>query len=211
MVDLYLQEFLTVAVVHFLAVASPGPDFAIILKQSVNHGRVTGLWTALGIGSGILVHVGYCILGIGLLIASSQVAFDVVKYLGAGYLFYIGLCAIRAERHAPLEVASDKANTPSARQSFLLGFMTNALNPKATLFFLAVFSVTISSATPNAVKFLYGLWMAVITAAWFSCLSLFFSRNKVRSAFHKFGHWFERIMGLALILLGAKLALTSIK
>ncbi len=63
---MYWTEFLTVALVHLLAVASPGPDFAIVLRESVSNGRHAGIWTALGVGSGILLHVGYCLLGIGL-------------------------------------------------------------------------------------------------------------------------------------------------
>ena len=68
----YYSEFLTIAVIHFLAVASPEPDFAVTLRESITHGRIAGLWTSLGIGIGILVHVAYCILGLGLVIPQSK-------------------------------------------------------------------------------------------------------------------------------------------
>ncbi len=203
----YSNEFLAIALIHFLAVASPGPDFAIMLKQSISYGRKSGLWTSFGIGMAIFLHVSYCVLGLGIVISKSIIAFNVVKYLGALYLVYIGFAAIKSK---PTEVKTDDVvlkKMPSPFNSFWSGFMTNALNPKATLFFLAVFSVTVSPRTPAIVKIGYGVWMAFATIVWFSSLSYLFSRDKVRSGFKRFGHWFERSMGIILIALGIRLAL----
>lgn len=207
----YFIEFITIALVHFLAVASPGPDFAITLRQSVCYGRQSGLWTSVGIGLGILVHVAYCILGLGILISKSILAFNMVKYAGALYLMYIGVCALRSKPQEKLPELSSSAECSTAYRSFVIGFITNALNPKATLFFLAVFSVTVSPNTPILLKIGYGLWMAFATTVWFGALSIFFSKRSVRSLFQKFGHWFERSMGAILIALGIKLALTPSK
>jgi len=99
-------EFMQVAVAHALAVASPGPDFALVLRQSVAHGRRTAMWTSLGIGTAILVHVAYALLGLGLLVRGSETWFNVVKYAGAGYLAWIGFQALRA-RPAPEVVAAE--------------------------------------------------------------------------------------------------------
>src|SRR5215216_4944825 len=79
----YWPEFLSVAIAHLLAVASPGPDFAIVLKQSLAHGRRTAIWTSVGIGSGILLHVSYSLFGLGLLIRGSEFWFNAIKYAGA--------------------------------------------------------------------------------------------------------------------------------
>ncbi len=207
----YLTEFLTIAIVHFLAVASPGPDFAITLRQSISYGRQSGLWTSLGIGLGIFVHVAYCILGLGLLISKSILAFNLVKYIGALYLIYIGIAALRTRPQKELPKAVLAKSIPSSYKSFSAGFITNALNPKATLFFLAVFSVTLSATTPVLLKIGYGLWMAFATTVWFSTISIFFSKQSVRNLFQKFGHWFERSMGVILIALGIKLALVRAK
>ena len=81
----YWSEFLLVALVHLVAVASPGPDFAMVLRQSVIFGRRPAIWTSLGIGTGIFLHVAYSLLGIGLLVRSSVLAFNVLKWLGAIY------------------------------------------------------------------------------------------------------------------------------
>ena len=85
----YLDEFLIIALVHLLAVASPGPDFAIILKQSIRYGLSTALATSLGIGVGILVHVAYSLVGIGVIIASNDIAIYAIEiYCGGLFLLY---------------------------------------------------------------------------------------------------------------------------
>ena len=77
----YLDEFLLIAIAHFFAVASPGPDFAIVLKQSIQQGRNNALWTSAGVGLGIFVHVAYCLLGVALVLANSPELFTILKYV----------------------------------------------------------------------------------------------------------------------------------
>lgn len=209
-----LVEFAKITVIHLCAVASPGPDFAIVLKQSIVHGRKTAVWTSLGIGTGILLHVSYSLLGIGLLVKSSSVAFAVLKYTGAAYLAWIGVKALlskAAMREDVTGVSLSVQAVPAARSAFGLGFLTNALNPKATLFFVAFFSVIISASTPLWVRAGYGVWVAVMTMAWFTLVSLAFTRPSIRRRFLKSGHWFDRAMGLLLIALAVKLALAGIE
>jgi RhtB (resistance to homoserine/threonine) family protein len=207
----YLSQFLTIAIVHLLAVASPGPDFAIVVRQSVTYGKSTALWTSLGVGTGILLHVFYSLLGIGVVVSQSIVAFTVMKFLGAAYLVYIGIKAIRTKPSSSSVSAIKEAQVPTIRRAFWTGFLTNGLNPKATLFFLSLFTVVIASHTPVAVQLFYGVYMAFATALWFSGISLLFGQDRVRNLFNKFGHWFERFMGGALLLLGLELAITSQK
>ncbi len=211
----YWPEFLTVVTVHLLAVASPGPDFAVVVRQSLSFGRKEAIWTSVGVGIGILIHVTYSLLGLGLLISQSVIAFNVLKVFAVGYLLFVSWQCLKATPQ-PLQLAqSDNPNsrllsTQSGLACFRLGFLTNALNPKATLFFVALFSVIISPETPAAVQLFYGLWMAFATALWFIGLSLFFSHSRVRSLFSRFGHWVERVMGGALLLLAGKLAFSTI-
>lgn len=205
----YATQFLTVAFIHLLAVASPGPDFAVVIRQSVGYGRVTAIQTSVGIGCGILIHVFYSLLGIGVIISQSITAFTVMKYIGAIYLFYIGIRAIQTK---PLNLSfneKEDCTLPSAWKAFLTGFFTNGLNPKATLFFLSLFTVIIDHSTPLKIQAFYGLYMAFATMLWFSFVSLIFGHEKVRKLFRKAGHWFERVMGFTLIVLGLKLALSS--
>jgi len=207
----YLTQFMTIAVVHLLAVASPGPDFAIIVRQSITYGRRTALWTSLGIGCGILIHIGYSLLGIGLIVSQSIALFSVMKIIGALYLIYLGTKAIRAKpiNSAEIYTRHNQKNLPTTLQALRTGFFTNGLNPKATLFFLSLFTVVIDPATPLTIQAGYGLYMAVATGVWFSGLSLLFGHSAVRRRFLQIGHWFDRLTGVVLIGLGLKLALTG--
>jgi len=205
------MEFMTVALVHLLAVASPGPDFAVVVRESVTQGRRVGSWTALGVGCGIFVHVAYSLLGIGLIVSQSIVLFNLFKWLAAGYLLYLGWRALRA-RPMSLDTA-DEVDTTSDRspwQAFVVGFVTNGLNPKATLFFLSLFTVVISADTPPWVQAGYGVYLAGATALWFLLVAWLFSRGRVRSGCARMGHWFDRLTGAVLIGLGVRLAVSEI-
>ncbi|HAQ49498.1 MAG TPA: lysine transporter LysE, partial [Glaciecola sp.] len=90
-------EFITIAGVHLIAVASPGPDFAIVLKQVINQGRRAAIFSSVGIGLGIMLHVMYSILGLSLLIKNTPVLYNIMLYAAAGYLFYIGVLAVRSQ------------------------------------------------------------------------------------------------------------------
>ena len=207
---MYWTEFLTVALVHLLAVASPGPDFAIVLRESVSNGRHAGIWTALGVGSGILLHVGYCLLGIGLIVSQSIVLFNLLKWLAAAYLIYIGIRALQARPADPASAELAPLATRSPRVAFVRGFVTNGLNPKATLFFLSLFTLVISPQTPLLVQAGYGLYLALATALWFCAVALLFSQARVRRGFVRLGHWFDRLMGAVLVGLGIKVAFSEL-
>jgi RhtB (resistance to homoserine/threonine) family protein len=209
--DLWM-EFGKVAAAHMLAVASPGPDFAIVLRQSLTFGRRTAIWTSIGIGTAILLHVGYSLLGIGLLLKSSEVWFTALKYAGAAYLTWLGIRALKAKpRAVETGPASPGPEVPSGSGAFVTGFLTNALNPKVTLFFVALFVTVISPETPKIIQLGYGVWMSVTTMAWFSLVSVLFTRDVVRRRFLRHGHWIDRALGLVFIALAFSLALSTVK
>ncbi|GLZ86650.1 lysine transporter LysE [Metapseudomonas resinovorans] len=209
---MYWTEFLTVALIHLLAVASPGPDFAIVVRESVAHGRRAGTWTALGVGTGIFVHVAYSLLGIGLIVSQSIMLFNALKWAAAAYLLYIGIKALRAKPADPVAAeAALMAGERSPRGALVTGFVTNGLNPKATLFFLSLFTVVINPHTPLAIQAGYGVYLAFATAAWFSLVAMLFSQRRVRAGFARMGHWFDRLMGAVLVGLGIKLAFSELK
>ncbi len=203
---MYLMEFATVALIHLLAVASPGPDFAVVVRESVSRGRRAGMLAALGVGMGIFIHVGYSLLGIGLVVSQSIVLFNLLKWAAAAYLLYIGIRALRARPAAPGAV--DEIPSVPTRGAFLRGFVTNGLNPKATLFFLSLFTVVIDPHTPRWVQAGYGVYLAGATALWFCLIARLFSHARVRAGFARMGHWFDRAMGGVLVALGVKLAFT---
>jgi len=209
----YTLEFLKVALAHLLAVASPGPDFAIVLRQSLHHGRRTATWTSLGVGAAITLHVVYSLLGLGLLLQRSPLVFAVVKYSGAAYLAWIGLQALRSGPRVMLTPEGVQVATPvpTAREAWLTGFLTNALNPKATLFFVALFVTVINPATPIFIQAGYGAWMVAVTTSWFCLVATVFTREAVRAAFLRHGHWVDRGLGVVFIVFAVSLALASVR
>ncbi|WP_223487341.1 LysE family translocator [Pseudomonas sp. A-RE-19] len=207
----YLGEFLALATIHFLAVVAPGPDFAVTIRQSVRFGRLVGICTALGIGAGISVHVLYTLLGVGALMHTTPWLLTVAKVVGGAYILYLGVSLLRSKPKSAIE--GDKGEEASIEQqtlfkAFSTGFLTNATNPKATLFFLAIFTTIISATTPLQIQALYGLWMCFVNALWFVIVALFFSSARVRLLFMRMGHWFERTMGVILILFAGRLILS---
>ena len=207
---MYWAEFFTIAVAHLFAVASPGPDFAIVTRQCMSGGTRAGVWTSLGVSSAILLHVTYCILGVALLLAQSTTLFNSMKYLAAAYLVYLGAQSIRGsfrQTNTALYTRGEVAISPS--RAFAIGFLTNGLNPKATLFFLALFTVVIDSNTPSSIQILYGLYLAIATFLWFSMLSKILGRPNVRAFIIKTGNWVERGMGGILILLALQISMST--
>jgi len=205
----YWPEFFTVALVHLLAVASPGPDFAVMLRQALCQSRKNAIITSIGIGGGILVHVSYSLLGIGLIIQQSVLLFSILKIAGALYLTWIAVHCLRA-RAGGIHVQTEPGTLQSGFAALRLGFLTNALNPKATLFFVSLFSVVISPGTPVAIQAGYGVYMAVATGVWFTLVAIFFTLPAVRKGFNRFGHWLDRLMGGVLLLLAGQLLLSTV-
>jgi RhtB (resistance to homoserine/threonine) family protein len=204
----YWVEFTMVAAAHLGAVASPGPDFAIVLRQSIAHGRRVAIWTSIGIGTAILLHVGYSLLGLGLLIRSSNLWFTIVKYAGAVYIAWLGVQSLRAKpRDADAGSDADLAAMPSSHGAFATGFLTNALNPKATLFFISLFVLIVDPRTPKAIQAAYGLWMSLATMAWFSFVAVIFTRDDVRRNFLRHGHWIDRGLGVVFLGIAAVVAI----
>ncbi len=208
--DSSLAIFVTVAAAHALAVASPGPDFAMVTRQSLSHGRSAGLWTAAGIGSGILFHVAYGLFGLAWILERYPQLLSWLTYAGAGFLLFMGQGALRAQ---PLPAAAESlpaAQTGDWRKNFVIGLLTNVLNPKATLFFVALFTAVITGPVTMTLKMILGLWLPLTTFAWFALVALLLSKEKLRRRLRQSAHWIDRSMGVVLILLGTGMLLSRL-
>ncbi len=206
----FSAQFFAIAVAHFFAVASPGPDFAIAVKQSVAYGSRTGIQTAIGIGLGILFHITYIVLGVGLFLQQSPTAFMVMKYIGAAYLLYIGVASLLSKGTGEDYSGQAAVRTPPTTSAAIItGLLTNALNPKATLFFLSLFTLAIDPATPFSHEVFYGIYLSLATMVWFSFISVVFNRATVRNFLLRAGIWFDRAMGAVLVILAITLIISN--
>lgn len=188
---------------------SPGPDFIMIVRSSLVYSRRSGVYSAIGLGLGIAVHIAYCLAGIALIIAQSVVVFNVLKYISAAYLLYIGIKSLRARREHEVRAEGRKEADLTKGQAIRLGFITNVTNPKATLFFLSLFTLVISPTTPLFVKLIMGVEMVLATMLWFALLATIISHRSIRHRVHGVQQYLERVMGGILVLLAIKVATTS--
>ncbi|MBP8112719.1 MAG: LysE family transporter [Aeromonas sp.] len=202
-----MTELLAVVAITFFAVISPGPDFAMVSRNSLLLSRRTGVLTALGIAAGVCIHVSYSLLGVGLLIQQSLWLFNLIKLAGAAYLIFLGIKMLRAQPETGEELASQPAL--SSLGALRTGFLTNVLNPKTTIFIVSLFMQVVQPQTPLAVQLGYGAFIVLAHALWFSAVALFFSSSSVRSRLLAVRHWIDRIFGGLLVGFGMLLALTQ--
>ena len=201
------NEFATIAIIHLLAVASPGPDFAVVLRHSMHYGKAIALITSIGVGAGILVHVSYSILGISIVIATTPWLFDLIKYIAAGYLLFLAYGALTSKPIANKNSQEESENIAaiSATKAFVVGFLTNGINPKATLFFLSLFTLILEPSSPLENKVFYGIYLAVATAIWFCGLSLLLNIGSISSKLEQCSIWIDRAMGLLLVVVAVNI------
>ncbi|MFC9163921.1 LysE family translocator [Streptomyces fungicidicus] len=199
-----MTEVLAVAVITVLAVIAPGADFAMVVRNSYLHGRRTGLLGALGVAAGVLVHVTYTMLGVGLLIASSAFLFTVVKLVGAAYLVYVGVRTFRTRSEVTVDLEHSTELSPLA--ALRTGFLTNILNPKTTLFVVSTFAQVVRPGTPVLQQVGYGLFMSLAHLLWFGVVAVFFSHDRMRTLMLRGQRILNKVIGSVLAGLGVSLA-----
>lgn len=197
-----LALFGTVALTHLLAVMSPGPDFAVVLRQTLAQGRRAGVITAAGIASGIVVHVGWALFGLGWVVERYPLLLEILRYAGAAFLLWIGLRSVRTGlRAAGSAGPAAPAPTAAGAASFAIGLGTNLLNAKAMLFFVALCSAVITQDTPAALRIALGLWMVFSTFAWFALLSVGLGHPALRTRLQRAAPRIDMAVGALLVLL----------
>lgn len=202
-----MSELLAVLTITVFAVISPGADFAMVTRNSLVLSRRAGLLTALGIGAGVLVHVGYTMLGVGLLIKQSLWMFNAVKLAGAVYLIYLGIKLLMAR---PDGSANSSGPAPVSDVAALRsGFVTNVLNPKTTIFIVSVFIQIVHPGTSLTRQAGYGAFISLAHVAWFSLVALLFSASSVRTRLLAARGWIDRVFGGLLTGFGVLLATST--
>jgi RhtB (resistance to homoserine/threonine) family protein len=203
-----MNELFLMIAITMLAVVSPGPDFAMVTRNSYAFGRRSGLVAALGIACGVQVHVFYTVFGVAVIITQSPLLFMAMKLLGAGYLVYLGIKSFT--NTSVLKFAEAGGSAPTSWAVFRSGFLTNALNPKTMLFVVAAYSQFVQANSSLASNFAYGLFMSLAHWVWFSLVALFFSTARLRRRMLEKQSIIDRVIGTALIGLAACLLIPGI-
>ena len=202
-----LEQIVLVLSVTFLAMVTPGPDMVLVLRNTFARGRRAGLQTSIGVLCGNLIHITYCVLGIGVLISRSILAFSVLKYLAAAYLIYLGITTLRSDAKS-LDTTAIESGRPT-RPWFVQGFVNNLLNPKGTLFYLGVFTTVITPQTSPAAMFLLIVIMLLVSASFWVCFVYTLDRRTLRDVVERSQHTVKRLFGALLILSGLRVAAMS--
>lgn len=208
-----LHDFLLFAFASLMLNITPGNDMIFVATRSSNQGVKAGIISALGVMGGCLVHIFAAVVGLSAIIARSAMAFQLIKYAGAAYLIFLGLKSILHRKSSSFPMNSE-LNRLSYRKIFWQGVVTNVLNPKVALFFLAFLTQFIDPemAPPQ--------WKILFLGVWFACsgtvvnllVAIIFGKMGNRLTRSKrFLKWQEKLTGVVLIGLGIKVALTSKK
>ena len=203
-----LTEFLLLMTAHIFAVASPGADFAVVLKNTLQSGRKAGIYTAVGIGLGIFVHLTYTLFGVAILLSRSSELFNLIKITGAAYILWLAFQSFRARQKRAASISSEVKLGLSSLAAVKQGFIVNALNPKVTLFFVALFTTIVSQQTPQIIQAFYGVWLALVTTMWFIVVAWWFSTKKVLDWYQAHGHYIDWLMGTVLFVIALRLLFT---
>ena len=188
---------LTIAGLQFLALVSPGIDFALIVRNSLTYSRRVALWTAAGNAVGVIFHLAYCLFGLSLFTHQQSPILDALKFMGCLFLVYIGIKSILARPISinDISVSNKKTSkTLSVKKAFSIGFITNALNPIAFLF-----SSYLETEYSWYEYVFYLIEMPLITFLWFAFVAYIFTNPTLRSRIISIKHWIERVMGVAIL------------
>lgn len=190
---------------------TPGSDTMYILGRSISQGKKAGILSALGIATGALVHCLFAALGLSIILAKSALAFEIVKYVGAAYLIFLGVKMLISKSNGEFDLKKENKQV-NYRKIYISGIFTNVLNPKVALFFLAFLPQFINPEhAQNFMPFLIlGLTFVFTGTIWCLILAIFSSKlsDKIRQNY-KIKKWLDKITGGIFVALGIKLALTK--
>ena len=191
-----------VGLIHLVALVSPGPDFVVACRNSLLYSRTIGIYTAMGFGLGICVHISYAVFGLSWLIANNELIFTVIQYLGAFYLMLIGIQSLRSFQSQIGQEPATASSRISPFRAVRIGFITNVLNPKATLFFLSLFSTMLNPTVGELTLVVIALLLVMTTILWFSLVALLISHPRFTSSLKRYEKTIHQFFGVLLIAIG---------
>ena len=189
---------------HLIALTSPGPDTAIVIRQVSLYGRNEGFKTAVGIGIGIYLHCLLAINGISLIITSNELYKFIISIIGSVYIMYLGINMLISKSE---NINNDSKSTP--KNSILIGLITNVFNVKAFLFFVSLFSFLIEDMI-DIYFYIFPIYFALTSSLWFIILSYIFTVSK-NKAFNMYSNkYLSSIMSLVLCFIALFILIRSI-
>ncbi len=203
-----LETSLVVFTIALLGMISPGPDFFLVVKNAARYQRSAAMMTAMGIVAALLVHMSYCVAGIAVLITTTPWLFSILKYAGAVYLLWIGFQSLLSKSNHSIDEKTALHSQISFHRAFMQGFLCNLLNPKATLFFLAVFTQVLSIDSSIGEKLWYAFIIWGLAVVYWPLLVLLIQSAPVRKMLNKIQKSIDKVLGIVLIGLGIKVALS---
>ncbi|WP_439147301.1 LysE family translocator [Vibrio sp.] len=199
----------TLASIHFIALMSPGPDFALVVQNATRHGRQTGLYIALGLSCGILLHSLLSLTGISYLVHKQPTLFAIMQLAGGSYLLYLGFGALKAtwqiiQYHDDDSefVNSKDLILTNKRDAFSKGFMTNILNPKALVFFVSLMSSLVPADMSLSGKGFALIILFGLSLFWFSLLAWMLSTKALQKKLHEATVYIDALCGAVFTIIG---------
>ncbi|EKY3088890.1 LysE family transporter [Cronobacter dublinensis] len=203
-----LETTLFVATIAALGMLSPGPDFFLVIKNAARYPRSAAMMTAAGVIAGVITHMTYCVAGIAVVITTTPWLFGALKYVGAAYLVWLGVNALLARGSTSLALDGVAQESTSLKKAFLQGYLCNLLNPKATLFFLAMFTQVLNVNSGMMEKLWYAGIIVALTLVWWPLLVWLIQSAPVRRGLTKAQKVIDKLLGGMLLALGIKVALS---
>ncbi|EIC86533.1 LysE family translocator [Serratia sp. M24T3] len=203
-----LETSLFVATIAALGMISPGPDFFLVIKNAARYPRPAALMTSLGVVCGVITHMSYCVAGLAVVITKTPWLFDLLKYVGAAYLIWVGIQALFSRTNSKMNLDNVAPQQVKLGKAFVQGYLCNLLNPKATLFFLAMFTQVLQINSSLGEKLWYASIIVGLSVIWWPLLVVLIQSGPVRRGLAKAQKLIDKMLGGVLIALGIKVALS---
>ena len=191
-----LMLFLTVALVHIIALMSPGPDFFFVSQTAVSRSRKEALMGVLGITCGVMVWAGVALLGLHLIIEKMAWLHTIIMVGGGLYLCWMGYQMLRgALKKSDAPAPEPQVELARSGRSFLKGLLTNLANPKAIIYFGSVFSLFVGDNVGTGER--WGIFLLIVleTLAWFTAVARLFALPAMRRGYQRMAKWIDGIAG----------------
>lgn len=203
-----LETTLLIVTIATLGMLSPGPDFFLIIKNAARYPRRAALMTALGVNCAVATHMTYCVAGLAVVITTTPWLFMLLKYAGAAYLIYVGIQALLSRGGGKMDLTNVAPEKVSLKKAFMQGYLCNLLNPKATLFFLSMFTQVLNVNSGLGEKIWYAGIILTLSSLWWPTLVILIQSAPVRRGLAKAQKIIDKLLGTVLIAFGIKVALS---